>query len=128
MKKLLLVLLLLASLHNVEAKNIKYYIEKGIPNIVIGLNSNIDGLVESCIYQSIMLKSKYPDIDYNKVIAQLKELSINGKTVKIRYTAHLAYTYLKDYPQFEQVELKNNAMPEENFKVLISQIEKLASR
>ncbi len=128
MKKILLIILLIVSLHNAEAKNIKYYVEKGIPNIVIGLNSNVDGLVESCIYQSIMLKNKYPDFNYSKVIAQLKELSINGKSVKIRYTAHLAYTYIKDYNQFENIELRSDSLPEENFKVLINQIEKLASR
>ncbi len=128
MKKILLIIAMLVSLSVTKAVSNNYYVEKGIPNIVRGLDSNIDGLIESCIYQSVMLKNKYPEFNYNGILSKLKSLSLNGASIKIRYQAHLAYLYIKNTDQFGEVNLNLDADPEDNFRTLINKIERLASR
>ncbi len=128
MKKVLLIIVMLVSLSATKAVSNNYFVEKGIPNIVRGLDSNIDGLIESCIYQSVMLKNKYPEFNYGGILSKLKGLSLNGSSIKIRYQAHLAYLYIKNTEQFGEVNLNLDANPEDNFRILTNKIERLASR
>ena len=127
MKKVLLIVFLLVSVEVANAKATNYFVERGIPNIVKGMESDINGLVESCIYQSILLKNKYPELNYNKVVTTLKDLSINGATVKIRYEAHLAFLYIKNIDLFNDLNFRLNSEPEDNFKSISGTIERLAS-
>ncbi len=127
MKKVLLIVFLLVSTGLASAKSSDYFVEKGIPNIVKGMESDINGLVESCIYQSILLKNKYPELNYNKVVTTLKDLSINGSTVKIRYQAHLAFLYIKNADLFNDLNFYLDQNPEDNYKSISGTIERLAS-
>lgn len=128
MKKVLLILVIFVSLNSAQAVSNNYFVEKGIPNIIRGLDSNIDGLIESCIYQSVLLKNKYPGLYYGGILSKLKYLSSNGSSIKIRYQAHLAYLYIKNTDQFGEIDLNINSDPEDNFKILINQIERLARK
>ena len=127
MKKVLLIVFLLVSVEFASAKTTNYFVEKGIPNIVKGMESDINGLVESCIYQSILLKNKYPELNFNKVVSTLKDLSINGSTVKIRYQAHLAFLYIKNADLFNDLNFRLDQDPEDNYKSISGTIERLAS-
>ncbi len=128
MKKVLLIIAMFVSLSATKAVSNNYFVEKGIPNIVRGLDSNIDGLIESCIYQSVILKNKYPEFNYGGILSKLKNLSLNGASIKIRYQAHLAFLYIKNTDQFGEIDLNINADPEDNFRILTNKIERLASR
>ncbi|MFH0735370.1 MAG: hypothetical protein V1773_11295 [bacterium] len=127
MKKVLLIVFLLVSAGFANAKVPNYFVEKGIPNIVKGMESDVTGLVESCIYQSILLKNKYPELNFNNVVTTLKDLSINGATVKIRYQAHLAFLYIKNISLFNDLNFLLNSEPEDNFRSISGTIERLAS-
>lgn len=126
MKKVLYLLMFFVAVNFVSAKVPSYFAEKGIPNIVIGMESNVNGLVESCIYQSVLLKNKYPELNFNKVVKSLKELSLNGQTVRIRYQAHLAFLYIKNAELFNDLKFQIDEDPDESFKSISGTIERLA--
>ncbi len=126
MKKVLYIMMFLVAANFVSAKEPSYFVEKGIPNIVRGMESNINGLVESCIYQSVLLKNKYPELNFNKVVKSLKELSLNGQTVKIRYQAHLAFLYIKNSELFNNLNFQIDEDPETSFKNISGTIERIA--
>ncbi len=126
MKKVLYILVFVLSANFVEAKAPSYFVEKGIPNIIRGMESDINGLVESCIYQSVLLKNKYPELNFNNVVKSLKELSLNGQTVRIRYQAHLAFLYIKNAELFNDLKFQIDEDSDESFKSISNTIERLA--
>jgi len=126
MKKLLIIMALFTAVNTADAQPETYFLEKALPNLVNGMESHVDGLIESCIYQSILLKNKHPKLDYKRVINKLKDLSINGSSVKIRYQAHLAFLYIKNSELFDDLNLKLDSEPTENFRVISSTIERIA--
>jgi len=75
------------------------------------LESNIQGIVESSIYNVILLKKYYPSADYSDIINKLNEISEKNANPSIRFKAHLASMYLsfsnlinvqpKTFPKYE---------------------------
>ena len=70
------------------------YYQKLIRIFPESLNSNIPGIVESTIYNIVVLKKYYPSGDYDHIIDMLNRISDQYPEPSIRYKAHLASMYL----------------------------------
>ena len=71
-------------------------LEKGTANYLRALQQQNDGLVESAMINLLRMKSRYPDLDYNPIISQLRYLSRNGSTQSLRFLAYFTSLYLDD--------------------------------
>jgi hypothetical protein len=58
------------------------------------LNSNIPGIVESTIYNTVVVKKYYPMGNYDNIIDKLNDIAEGSKDPSIRFKAHLASIYL----------------------------------
>ncbi len=58
------------------------------------LNSDIPGIVESTIYNIILIKKYYPSADYSSIIKKLDKIAETNSDPSIRFKAHLASIYL----------------------------------
>ncbi len=60
------------------------------------LESNVPGVVESTIYDAVLLKYYFPKADYSEIIDRLNDIAKKNNDASIRYKAQLASTYLSD--------------------------------
>lgn len=58
------------------------------------LNSDIPGIVESSIYNAILIKKYYPGANYSSIISKLNRIAEDNADPSIRFKAHLASIYL----------------------------------
>ena len=95
-------------------------------NYLKALNSDNNGLVESAIYNSLMLNIQHPEFDITPIVKKLQDLALNGDTHLIRYKAYLSISYLKDSDEFvgtdELARLLEYENPNEFFGFLDKQI------
>lgn len=80
-----------------KAKTAKYetVVEKSSKWFPVCLNSNYPGVVESTIYNIVILKKYYPEADYSNYIKALNKIAEKHSDASIRYKAQLAIMYLK---------------------------------
>ena len=86
--------------------------EKAFKTIPSSLESNIPGIVESTIYNTIVIKNYYPEGNYSDIIDKLNEISKENADPAIRIKAHLASIYLNSN-NIITVEPKHNAFDHE---------------
>ena len=72
-------------------------------NYLAGLQHHNSGVVESAIFQLIILKTVYPEGNYDDLAKELNQLMTNGKTATTRYKAFVAATYLSHPEWFPQI-------------------------
>ena len=65
-------------------------LEKAATNYEAGLKSGVDGLVESSITYSTLLRVAAPELDLCGIRSELDKISKSGNTPAIRYKAYLA--------------------------------------
>jgi len=92
----------------------------------VAMNSDVPGLVESGIYQVILMKHFYPEQNFSDLIETIDQLSLDGKTLQIRYKAQLASIYLKNSAEFSDIRLESVPDPVPFFKLLSARVEELA--
>ena len=73
--------------------------EKISENYLVGLKHENIGVVESAIRTAILLKIKYPNIDYDDIIDELEELTYEGANQVIRLKAFIAKDYFNNFAQ-----------------------------
>jgi hypothetical protein len=93
------------------------------------LDSDYQGIVESTIYNVILLKKYYPNENYSSFVKKLNEIAEESTDPSIRYKAHLASTYLT-FSDMIQVQPKDHVYEREYlFKQITDQLEnKVASK
>jgi len=79
-------------------------LEQAVNNYVKALKSDNDGLVESAIFNSLMLKIKNPGVDIRPVKDVLASLTLKGNSHVIRYKAYLGLTFLSNRDAFAGAE------------------------
>ena len=72
--------------------------EKGL---IFGLSSDVQGVVESSIYNAVNYKIAYPEFTSVKVIEELNRVALNGVNHSVRYRAYLALAYYKNQSDFD---------------------------
>lgn len=92
------------------------------------LQSGNQGVVESAIYNLMILKLRYPDADLSTVDGELKELAITGDSKSVRLKAYLTLNYLDDYHWLEKnqelSELLTQGNQEKLFNILANDLTK----
>ena len=96
-------------------------LEKAYKVCPLSLESNIQGIVESSIYNVILLKKYYPAADYSWIIDKLNEISEKNTDPTIRFKAHLASTYLS-FSSLINVQPKSHEMYEFDSEYIYKQI------
>src|SRR5690554_3781268 len=66
-------------------------------NLINSLEHEVEGVVESSIYNTLFLQKYYPDADINKVIKKLNDVAKDSESPSLRYKAQLASLYLAYY-------------------------------
>jgi hypothetical protein len=104
-------------------------VEKAFKVFPASLESDYQGIVESTIYNVILLKKYYPTENYSVFIKKLNEIAEENTDPGLRYKAHLASIYLA-FSNIIDVEPKYHVFEREYlFKQITEQLEsKLASR
>lgn len=69
--------------------------------LVFGLGSDVQGVVESSIYNALNYKIAYPEFNSEKVIEELNRVALEGANHSVRYRAYLALAYYKNQSDFE---------------------------
>jgi len=69
-------------------------IKKALVGYSYGLQHHVEGVVESAIYQVMVLSLRAPDVDLAKLKSQLKDMSTSHELASIRVRAFLALEFL----------------------------------
>jgi hypothetical protein len=68
----------------------------GLRVIPVNLDSQIPGIIESSIYDVVLLKYYFPNQDFSNIVDKLNDIAKGNSNPSIRYKAQLASTYLND--------------------------------
>ena len=91
--------------------------------IPTSLESEIPGIVESTIYNTVVTKKYFPRGDYSGIIRKLNEIGEKDPDPSIRYKAHLASIYL-NFSGMIDVKVKHNVFDHEYiFRQIADQLE-----
>lgn len=106
-------------------KKDEQYINKVKSCYLKTLDSDYNSIVESSIFITMELKSRYPSENYDELIDRLNELAVEGKTPTIRYKAQLASLYFNYQNLFADIKFTDKENPEQYFQQIS---EKLGQR
>lgn len=79
-------------------------LEKAVESFQRGLNHQFPAIVESSMFNLLVLKIDYPDMDFTKVLKKLDDLQLYGKTSVVRYKAHVTTEFIKNPSMFLDVD------------------------
>jgi hypothetical protein len=79
----------------------RLHLEKAAANYAAGLKSGVDGLVESSITYSTLLRVAAPELDLCGIRAELDKIATSGNTPAIRYKAYLASIVFENPQAFQ---------------------------
>jgi len=95
------------------------YLKKAIKAYEHSLDFKLPAVVESAIYNVIVMKKYYPNNDYDEVLDQITDLAADGETATVRYKAQLAALYFEYPALFENIQFeKTTENPEMYFKMI----------
>lgn len=84
------------------------YLDKAVKAYEHSLDFKLPAVVESAIYNVIVMKQYYPKEDYSDILDMFKDLAADGKTATVRYKAQLASLYF-EYPElFKNIEFEKS--------------------
>ncbi len=69
--------------------------------LLYGLSSNVQGVIESSIYNAVNYKIAYPEFKSVKVLEELNRVALEGDNHSVRYRAYLALAYYKNQSEFD---------------------------
>lgn len=88
-----------------------------------GLASDNDGLVESSLYYALQLRLAYPERAFPRLEKAVDGLVANGRTVGIRYKAHLASTVFVSPSIIDRGSVEDIADNDKLFSAVADQLE-----
>jgi hypothetical protein len=87
---------------------IEQRIKLGTMNYAVGLESDNDGLVESCIKMIAKMKLQVPTADVTDLQETLDEMSVSHPSPTVRYKAYIASSICSDPAWFTQMQDADN--------------------
>jgi hypothetical protein len=90
------------------------------------LSSNTDGVVESALAYVIQMKLEWPDQNFSKIEKAARKLSVNGRTLAIRYKASLASIVYDDMLMQQLTDCVNCDTPDELFAKVSARVQQAA--
>jgi len=99
-------------------------IENALQVFPSSLNLAVPGVVESTIYNIVLVKNYYPDENYSKIIKALNMVAQSDDNPSIRFKAHLALIYLTYGSNIKLKPIHDTYDHEYIFKQISEQLEK----
>ena len=99
-------------------------LEQGLKVFPVYLKSDYQGIVESTIYNIVVLKRYFPNADYSKLINKLNDVALDNSSPSIRYKAHLASMYLTFGNNIKLITAQTTYNHEKVFRQIADQLEK----
>ena len=130
MKKLVLFVVIavvaLSMVANVNAKNRynqQWLLNRAEENYVMLCNQGYESVMESVIFNVIMMKNNYPDFNYDKIINALDKLAKDHESVTVQHKAYIASVYLRHSELFKLPATINKQNPNACFKAMALDLE-----
>ncbi len=101
----------------------KEYVSKALDVCSSSLQEKVPGIVESTIYNIVLLKKFYPEANYKVINEELNNVAVNNPNAALRYKAHLASMYLSYGSNIEIVPQTKPMDHEYLFRQLADQLE-----
>jgi hypothetical protein len=79
-------------------------LERAIEAYQRGLNHSMPAIVESSMFNLLVLKIDYPDTDFTSALKKLDDLCVYGKTSAVRYKALVTTEFIKNPTLFLDVD------------------------
>jgi hypothetical protein len=70
-------------------------------SLLFGLSSDVNGVVESALFNAVNYKVVYPEFSSERLVTTLNQIALEGITHTLRYKAFLTLTYYRDQDKFE---------------------------
>jgi len=99
------------------------YLDKAIKAYEYSLDFRVPEVVESAIYNVLVLKKYYPNNDFDELKDLISDLAVDGKTATLRYKAQLASLYFEYPSMFENIEFeKTTENPDRYFRMISNKL------
>lgn len=102
----------------------KDYLERAEKNSIVSMDSELNSLVESVIFNMLIFKDNFPNWEYDRIVGKLNELAVNGRTISIRYKAQLASMFISNPELFEDINIVEKDNPNKYFLEIASRVER----
>ncbi len=102
----------------------KQVIENALREFPNSLKIGVPGIIESTIYNIVLVKKYFPDEDYNNVIKALSKVAQSSDDPSLKFKAHLALIYLTYGSDIELKPIRDTYDHEYIFKQISEQLEK----
>lgn len=79
-------------------------LDKAMDAYMRGLNHALPAIVESSMFNLLVLRIDYPELDFSNALKKLDEISVSGKTSVLRYKAYVTTEYIKNPTLFLDVD------------------------
>jgi hypothetical protein len=93
-------------------------------NFQHSLESNYEGVLTGTIFDVVLYKKYYPDLNYDGIVDRLNELAVSSKVPQVRYKAHLASMYFSAAEKINLVPAQDPWDQDEIFRQIAEQLEK----
>lgn len=70
-------------------------------SLLYGLSSDVNGVVESALFNAVNYKVVYPEFSSEILVTTLNQIALEGRTHTLRFKAFLTLTYYRDQDKFE---------------------------
>ena len=91
--------------------------------IPASLDHEIQGVVESTIYNAVLVKKYYPSADFAEIIGKLNEIAVENPDPAIRVKAFLASIYLSSSHIIDVIPLHHTVEYDYIYKQITDQLE-----
>ena len=98
------------------------YLQRAALNYAVAMRSECNGVVESAIIHSTLLRILAQDLDMSQIRSALADLADEGRTPEIRYRAFLAMAVFDNPAKFENAGRALYANGDQFFSVVASQV------
>ena len=102
----------------------KQVIENALREFPNSLKIGVPGIIESTIYNIVLVKKYFPNEDYNNVIKALSKVAQSSDDPSLKFKAHLALIYLTYGSDIELKPIRDTYDHEYIFKQISEQLEK----
>ncbi|TNE73338.1 hypothetical protein EP331_04690 [bacterium] len=79
-------------------------LDKAYDAFMRGLNHPMPAIVESSMFNLLVLRIDYPELDFTTALEKLDDLSVNGANSVVRYKAYITTEFMKDPGLFLEVD------------------------
>lgn len=78
------------------------YFNKLESSLLYGLSSDVHGVVESALFNTMNYKIVYPEFKSDKVLRKLSNIALEGNSHSLRFKAYLTLDYFQNQHKFDE--------------------------